>query len=260
MSGYLCRQVLIFLPLPVPMFMLLFLALEGSWPAAGWTILVGGLAAVASLLLGLTVRPSPLPRGLRPEVSARRAMLRYRQITHLRLALPLAALLVGAGASLLSGGLYPFLAAVVIAWPQMLLAWPSFHSVSAARRGMEVWGGRAYLWAGLDSPAPAVQPEPVRASGKAERLPKRPEPNEVETGQAKYQVAIGSVGQSVFDELLAPRELTEPSPIEDFLVPEDTGRTDAANRHPRPAGSSAPKPQRRPSRARRPRPRPKVRP
>jgi hypothetical protein len=160
MSGYLCRQVVVIAAVPVPLTVLMAVTLSGHMPAPGWTILVGAMAAVASLLLALVIRPSPLPRGLSPQASARRSLLRFRQITHLRLALPMAALGIGAGAARAGGGMNPYWAALALAWPQILLAWPSFHTVASARRGMEAWGARAYLWAGLEQPAPGVRPRP----------------------------------------------------------------------------------------------------
>ncbi|QVQ52181.1 hypothetical protein J4H86_26365 [Spiractinospora alimapuensis] len=178
MSGYLSRQVLIFLIAPIPVSVAVMLIVGPHWSASAWMVLTGAIAGVASLLLGLSIQPSPLPPGLRPDASARRSLLRFRQITHLRLALPMAAIGLGAGAAILSGGLSPFVLALCLAWPQVGLAWPSFHAVAKARRGMEAWGTRAYLWAGLAQPAPGVTPRPAPPKATAPSPTPRPEPIE----------------------------------------------------------------------------------
>ncbi|GAA3757571.1 hypothetical protein HDA32_001800 [Spinactinospora alkalitolerans] len=152
MSGQLRRQVLFYAPLPLPVFALLALAVGGQWSSPGWTILLSASVAVASLLLAFVVQPTPLPEGLSAEASVRRSLHRFRQITGLRIGLAMTPIAVGAGAALAGGGLFPFVAALLLAWPQLLLAVPSFWTVSRARRSMESWGTQAYIWAALAQP------------------------------------------------------------------------------------------------------------
>ncbi|WP_374058088.1 hypothetical protein [Marinitenerispora sediminis] len=159
MLGQLRRQVLFFVPLPIPLFAVLVLAHGGlRWSAPGWTILVAFSVAVAALLLAFVVQPTPLPEGLSAEASVRRSLHRFRQITALRIGLALTPIAVGAGASLAGGGLFPFLAALLLAWPQLLLALPGYFTVSRARKAMEAWGTKAYLWAALAQPSPVEWP------------------------------------------------------------------------------------------------------
>ena len=60
---------------------------------------------------------------------------------------------MGAAASITGGGLFPYTIALLLAWPQLLLALPGYFTVSRARRAMEAWGAKAYLWAALAQPA-----------------------------------------------------------------------------------------------------------
>ncbi|MFC7330459.1 hypothetical protein [Marinactinospora rubrisoli] len=156
--GQLRRQVLFFVPLPVPLFALLALVHQMQWSAPGWTILVSGSVAVAALVLAFVVQPTPLPEGLSAEASVRRSLYRFRQITAVRIGLALTPIAVGTGASLAGGGLFPFIAALLLAWPQLLLALPGFYTVSRARKAMEAWGTKAYLWAALAQPAAVEWP------------------------------------------------------------------------------------------------------
>ncbi|WP_131102574.1 hypothetical protein [Streptomonospora litoralis] len=157
-SGQLWRQVLFFVPVPLPVLGVVALLVGGGLSAPGWTILLAGSVAVASLLLALMVQPTPLPEGLSAEASVRRSLHRFRQITGLRIALALTPVAVGAGASIAGGGLFPLLAALALAWPQLLLASPTFFTITRSRRAMEAWGTRAYLWAALAQPAPVEWP------------------------------------------------------------------------------------------------------
>ncbi|MUL43601.1 hypothetical protein FZ103_20915 [Streptomonospora sp. PA3] len=157
-SGQLLRQVLFFVPAPLPVVGIVALVVGGDLSAPGWTILLAGSVAVASLLLALMVQPTPLPEGLSAEASVRRSLHRFRQITALRIALALTPVAVGAGASIAGGGLFPLLAALALAWPQLVLAAPTFFTITRARRAMEGWGTRAYLWAALAQPAPVEWP------------------------------------------------------------------------------------------------------
>ncbi|GAB3443319.1 hypothetical protein GCM10027570_11220 [Streptomonospora sediminis] len=157
-SGQLWRQVLFFVPVPVPVLAVTALLVGGTVSAPGWTILLAGSVAVASLLLALLVQPTPLPEGLSAEASVRRSLHRFRQITTLRIALALTPVVVGACASIVVGGLFPLLAALALAWPQLILAAPTFFTITRSRRAMEAWGTRAYLWAALAQPAPVEWP------------------------------------------------------------------------------------------------------
>ncbi|MFD0803672.1 hypothetical protein ACFQZU_20460, partial [Streptomonospora algeriensis] len=136
-SGQLLRQVLFFIPTPLPVLGIVAVAVGGRLSSPGWTILLAGSVAVASLLLALMVQPTPLPEGLSAEASVRRSLHRFQQITILRIALALTPVAVGAGASLAGGGLFPLLVALALAWPQLVLAAPTFFTITRARRAME---------------------------------------------------------------------------------------------------------------------------
>lgn len=157
-SGQHLRQVLFFIPAPLPVLGVVALMVGGRLSSPGWTILLAGSVAVASLLLALMVQPTPLPEGLSAEASVRRSLHRFRQISTLRIALALTPVAVGAGAALAGGGLLPLLVALCLAWPQLVLAAPTFFTITRARRAMEAWGTRAYLWAALAQPAPVEWP------------------------------------------------------------------------------------------------------
>ncbi|TQN31412.1 hypothetical protein FHX37_1313 [Haloactinospora alba] len=163
-AGQLRRRVLLFVPWPVPVLAVIVPAVGGTWSAPGWTILLAGSVAVASLLLAVVVQPTPLPEGLSAGASVRRSLHRFQQITTLRIGLALAPVLVGAGASLAGGGLFPLATALVLSWPQLLLAMPVFFTITRARRAMEAWGTRAYLWAALAQPAPVEWPFVTKAA------------------------------------------------------------------------------------------------
>ncbi|WP_053615901.1 hypothetical protein [Nocardiopsis sp. NRRL B-16309] len=157
-EGELRRRVLFWVPLPLPVLGVVALMVGGTLAAAGWTILLAACVAVGSLLLATVVQPTPLPEGLTPPVSARRSLHRFRQFTNLRVVLALVPVVVGAMASIAGGGLYPLLACLALAWPQLLLALPTFFTITRARRAMEAWGTTAYLWHALSRPARVTWP------------------------------------------------------------------------------------------------------
>ncbi|MDE3723679.1 hypothetical protein PWG71_20000 [Nocardiopsis sp. N85] len=157
-EGELRRRVLFWVPAPLPVAGLVALLVGGSMSAAGWTILLATSVGVGTLLMSLIVQPTPLPEGLAPPVSARRALHRFRQFTGLRIALALVTMVIGAAAALVGGGLYPLLAALTLAFPQLLLAMPTFFTITRARRAMEAWGTTAYLWHALSRPAKVTWP------------------------------------------------------------------------------------------------------
>ncbi|MDT0330414.1 hypothetical protein [Nocardiopsis lambiniae] len=157
-EGELRRRVLFWVPAPLPVVGLVALLVGGSMSAAGWTILLATSVGVGTLLMSLIVQPTPLPEGLAPPVSARRALHRFRQFTGLRIALALVTMVIGAAAALVGGGLYPLLAALTLAFPQLLLAMPTFFTITRARRAMEAWGTTAYLWHALSRPAKVTWP------------------------------------------------------------------------------------------------------
>ncbi|MEV2277210.1 hypothetical protein AB0I72_16655 [Nocardiopsis sp. NPDC049922] len=157
-EGELRRRVLFWIPAPIPVLALVYLVVGGGLSAPGWTILLASSVGVGTLLLALVVQPTPLPEGLSPPVSARRSLHRFRQFTSLRVCLALVPVLLGAAASLIGGGLYPLLAALALAWPQLLLALPTFFTITRARRAMEAWGTTAYLWHALSRPAAVTWP------------------------------------------------------------------------------------------------------
>lgn len=157
-EGQLRRRVLFWLPAPLPVLGLVALLVGGAQSASGWTILLAASVGVGTLLLALVVHPTPLPEGLTPQVSSRRSLHRFRQFTGLRIALALVPVAIGAAASLIGGGMYPLYAALVLAWPQILMALPTFFVVTRARRAMEAWGTTAYLWHALSRPAKVTWP------------------------------------------------------------------------------------------------------
>lgn len=157
-EGELRRRVLFWVPAPLPVAGLVALIVGGSLSAAGWTILLATSVGVGTLLMSLIVQPTPLPEGLAPPVSARRALHRFRQFTGLRIALALTTMVIGAAAALVGGGLYPLIAALVLGLPQLLLAMPTFFTITRARRAMEAWGTTAYLWHALSRPAKVTWP------------------------------------------------------------------------------------------------------
>ncbi|GAB3486834.1 hypothetical protein [Nocardiopsis coralliicola] len=157
-SGQLWRKALFFVPAPLPLLAVVALAVGGTWSAPGVWILAALSISVASALLAAVVQPSPLPEGLSTGASVRRSLHRFRQITSLRIALALAPVVVAAGFSIAGGGLFPLGVALVLSWPQLALAAPTFFTITRARRAMETWGTKAYLWAGLAQPAPVEWP------------------------------------------------------------------------------------------------------
>ncbi|WP_017589701.1 hypothetical protein [Nocardiopsis ganjiahuensis] len=157
-EGELRRRVLFWLPAPLPVLGLVYLLVGGAFSAAGWTILLAASVGVGTLLLAMIVQPTPLPEGLAPPVSARRALHRFRQFTQLRVALALVPMAIGAAAAIAGGGMYPLFAALALAWPQLLLAMPTFFTITKARRAMEAWGTTAYLWHALSRPAKVTWP------------------------------------------------------------------------------------------------------
>ncbi|PDP87780.1 hypothetical protein CQJ94_10475 [Glycomyces fuscus] len=157
-EGELRRRALFWLPAPLPVLGVVYLLVGGELAAAGWTILLAASVGVGTLLLALIVQPTPLPEGLVPQVSARRSLHRFRQFTGLRITLALVPVVIGAAASVMGGGMYPLFAALLLAWPQLLLALPTFFTITRARRAMEAWGTTAYLWHALSRPARVTWP------------------------------------------------------------------------------------------------------
>ncbi|MEU3018596.1 MULTISPECIES: hypothetical protein [unclassified Nocardiopsis] len=157
-EGELRRRVLFWLPAPLPVLGLVYLLVGGAMSASGWTILLAASVGVGTLLLAMIVQPTPLPEGLAPPVSARRSLHRFRQFTQLRVALALVPVAIGAAAAIAGGGMYPLFAALALAWPQLLLAMPTFFTITKARRAMEAWGTTAYLWHALSRPAKVTWP------------------------------------------------------------------------------------------------------
>lgn len=157
-EGELRRRALFWVPAPLPVLGLVHLLVGGTFSASGWTILLATSVGVGTLLLALVVQPTPLPEGLSPMVSARRSLHRFRQFTALRIALALVPVVIGAAASIIGGGMYPLFAALALAWPQILLALPTFFTITKARRAMEAWGTTAYLWHALSRPAKVTWP------------------------------------------------------------------------------------------------------
>ena len=152
-AGQIRRRVLFHVPLPILLLGPLALMVDGRWSAPGWTILLSVSVAVGALLLAYFAQPTPLPAGVSPETSVRRSLYRFRQISTVRIGLAMTPIVMGAAASITGDGLFPYVAALLLSWPQLLLALPGYFTVSRARRAMEAWGAKAYLWAALAQPA-----------------------------------------------------------------------------------------------------------
>jgi hypothetical protein len=157
-EGELRRRVLFWIPAPLPVVGLVYFLVGGDLSAPGWTILLAGSVGVGTLVMAMVVPPTPLPEGLAPPVSARRSLHRYRQFVQFRVALALVPMVVGALAALSGGGMYPLFVALALAWPQLLLALPTFFTITRARRAMESRGTTAYLWHALSRPAKVTWP------------------------------------------------------------------------------------------------------
>ncbi len=209
-EGELRRRVLFWLPAPLPVLGLVYLLVGGAFSAAGWTILLAASVGVGTLLLAMIVQPTPLPEGLAPPVSARRALHRFRQFTQLRVALALVPMAIGAAAAIAGGGMYPLFAALALAWPQLLLAMPTFFSITKARRAMEAWGTTAYLWHALSRPAKVTWPiaTPLARSYRAWRADRaRRLAQQKEQDQQQDQ----AWKQAVREEKLNPTETVAPA-------------------------------------------------
>ncbi|GAB3211985.1 hypothetical protein GCM10027294_36440 [Marinactinospora endophytica] len=247
MAGQLRRQVLFFVPVPIPVFLLVALIVGGDWSAKGWTILLAVSVGVASLLLAFVVQPTPLPEGLSAEASVRRSLYRFQQVTWLRIGLALTPIMVGAGAALAGGGLFPLAVAAALAWPQLLLALPGFFVISRARRSMEAWGTKAYLWAGLAQPARVEWPviTPILKAYRTRRRRLAAERQEAQAGGDDGADRLDG-GESDRAEAADPRPETEiaaPKRAEG-LIPFSTVVQRSARPVLRPRGSSRPKPTR----------------
>ncbi|MFC4563268.1 hypothetical protein ACFO4E_15490 [Nocardiopsis mangrovi] len=243
-SGQLWRQVLFYLPAPIPIVGLVALVVGGGFSAPGVTILLSGSVAVASLLLAIVVQPTPLPEGLSAEASVRRSLHRFRQITALRIALALTPIVVGAGASIAGGGLFPVLVALVLAWPQLVLASPTFFTITRARRAMEDWGTKAYLWAALAQPAPVEWPFVTRGAARVRAWNAARVRRAAESGSRREQddeEASSSAASAADDTALDPSGLPER-----LAVPSAEPKAEPANLIPGfPAAGTTPSPARR---------------
>lgn len=213
-EGELRRRVLFWIPAPLPLLGLVYLLVGGAFSAAGWTILLATSVAVGTLLLATIVQPTPLPEGLAPPVSARRSLHRFRQFTQLRVALALVPMVLGAAAAVIGGGLYPLLAALALAWPQLLLAMPTFFTITRARRAMEAWGTTAYLWHALSRPAKVTWPiaTPLARSYRAWRTERA---RRLAQEKAQDQEQDRAWKEVVRDERANPTEPTKPSAEEE---------------------------------------------
>lgn len=197
-GGELRRRALFWLPAPLPVLGLVYLLVGGEPSAAGWTILLAASVGVGTLLLALVVQPTPLPEGLAPPVSARRSLHRFRQFTGLRIALALVPVVIGAAASIVGGGMYPLFAALVLAWPQLLIAMPTFFTITKARRAMEAWGTTAYLWHALSRPAKVTWPiiTPLMKAWRARQLERSRESMRQKTEERAWRKAVSEENQA----------------------------------------------------------------
>lgn len=239
-AGQIRRQVFFHVPIPVLVLGLLALILRGQWSAPGWTILLAASVAVGTLLLACVAQPTPLPEGVSPEVSVRRSLHRFRQITGLRIGLAMTPVVMGAAASIAGGGLFPYTVAFLLAWPQLLLAFPGYFTVSRARRAMEAWGTKAYLWAALAQPARVEWPLLTRLHDRYRARTSATSGTNAEKAAKKRQDRRKKHGRATAEELRdlpgVPERLAPPrvpmTPVES-LVP---GFTDSRNR---PNGSAS---------------------
>ncbi|GHC85383.1 hypothetical protein GCM10007079_28200 [Nocardiopsis terrae] len=210
-EGELRRRVLFWLPAPIPVLGLVYLMVGGTFSAAGWTILLAASVGVGTMLLAMLVQPTPLPEGLAPPVSARRSLHRFRQFTQLRVALALVPMVIGAAAAVAGGGMYPLFAALALAWPQLLLAVPTFFTITKARRAMEAWGTTAYLWHALSRPARVTWPvaTPLARSYRAWRADRD---RRLAQQKEQDQQQEKAWKEAVREEKLNPTETAAPAP------------------------------------------------
>ncbi|CAL9586479.1 hypothetical protein SUDANB121_05167 [Nocardiopsis dassonvillei] len=210
-EGELRRRVLFWLPAPLPVVGLVALLVGGSLSAAGWTILLATCVGVGTLLMSLIVQPTPLPEGLAPPVSARRALHRFRQFTGLRIALALTTMVIGAAAALVGGGLYPLLAALALAVPQLLLAMPTFFTITRARRAMEAWGTTAYLWHALSRPAKVTWPivTPAVRAWRSHRIERSRESMRQKLAERAWRRAVREEAEHGGEEAVSANERTD---------------------------------------------------
>lgn len=211
-EGELRRRVLFWLPAPLPVVGLVALLVGGALSASGWTILLATSVGVGTLLMSLIVQPTPLPEGLAPPVSARRALHRFRQFTGLRIALALSTMAIGAAAALVGGGLYPLLAALALALPQLLLAMPTFFTITRARRAMEAWGTTAYLWHALSRPAKVTWPvlTPLARAWRSRRVERSRESMRQKLAERAWRKAVREeVEQAAQEDAVSANERTD---------------------------------------------------
>ncbi|MFL1376527.1 MULTISPECIES: hypothetical protein [unclassified Nocardiopsis] len=211
-EGELRRRVLFWLPAPLPVVGLVALLVGGALSASGWTILLATSVGVGTLLMSLIVQPTPLPEGLAPPVSARRALHRFRQFTGLRIALALSTMVIGAAAALVGGGLYPLLAALALALPQLLLAMPTFFTITRARRAMEAWGTTAYLWHALSRPAKVTWPvlTPAARAWRSRRVERSRESMRQKLAERAWRKAVSEeVEQAAQEDAVSANERTD---------------------------------------------------
>lgn len=211
-EGELRRRALFWLPAPLPVLGVVHLLVGGTLSASGWTILLAASVGVGTLLLALVVQPTPLPEGLSPQVSARRSLHRFRQFTELRIALALVLVVIGAAASVVGGGMYPLFAALLLAWPQLLLAIPTFFTITRARRAMEAWGTTAYLWHALSRPARVTWPivTTLRKSWRAWRAENAKQARRAQEEEKAWERSVEQERQSADDEGVSAEERTRP--------------------------------------------------
>lgn len=211
-EGELRRRALFWLPAPLPVLGVVHLMVGGTLSASGWTILLAASVGVGTLLLALVVQPTPLPEGLAPQVSARRSLHRFRQFTELRISLALVLVVIGAAASVVGGGMYPLFAALLLAWPQLLLAIPTFFTITRARRAMEAWGTTAYLWHALSRPARVTWPivTPLMKSWRAWQAENAKQARRAQEEEKAWERSVEQERGSADDEDASADERTRP--------------------------------------------------
>jgi len=119
---------------------------------------LAALAAFAARSVLFTGKPLPLDSSgtaVEPATIAVQALEELRRRLLSSFAVAEAGLLIGVVLAILSGNSAPYLAAVVISWPALVLNGPTQRTIERIRVKLEAAGRPSYLWEALTEPVPA---------------------------------------------------------------------------------------------------------